>query len=329
MRRAQRTRVAAAVVVATAVAVLVSGCSSASSTTSPPESTATVTVTPGPAIADGPATITVGGVERTFVVRTPDGGGSRGAASGGASESSSDERLPVIIALHGVGGSGSDFERYTGLTDAAGDHMMVVYPDGLPVPDGRRVWNAGDCCNPANTVPTDDIGFLRALIEELRDRGADTEQVYLAGFSNGGMLAYRAACEMGESIAGIAVIAGALTVDDCGNGEAAPVPLLVIHGMEDTIVPFDGGPLSAGVDEGLEGVEFRSVQESVAVWRDRNGCAASPAHSTIGSADVAQYSECAVRGDITVVALPDGEHTWVATDGSFDATPVILNTFGL
>jgi polyhydroxybutyrate depolymerase len=314
MRRAQRTRAAAAVV-ATAVAVLLGGCSSASSTTSPPARTTTVTATPGPAIADGLATITVGGVERTFVVRTPDGGG--------------EEMLPVVVALHGVGGSGTAFERYTGLTDAAGDRMMVVYPDGLPVPDGRRVWNAGDCCNPASTVPTDDIGFLRALIEELRDRGADTEKVYLAGFSNGGMLAYRAACEMGESLAGIAVIAGALTVDDCGNGDAAPVPLLVIHGMEDTIVPFDGGPLSAGVDEGLEGVEFRSVEESVAVWRDRNGCAANPAHSTIGSADVARYSECAMRGDITVVALPDGEHTWVATDGSFDATPVILTTFGL
>jgi polyhydroxybutyrate depolymerase len=283
---------------------------------------------------DARSTITVDGVERTYVVRVPETAPDGGDGAG---------EVPVIIAIHGVGSDAAEFEDYTGLSDAVdADRVMVVYPDGLPVPDGRRVWNAGHCCNPQGKNPTDDVAFLAALISELSAHGADPRRVYLAGFSNGGMFAYRAACELGGTIAGIAVVAGALTVragsagngsvgkgplDDCSS--TTPVPLVVVHGTDDAIVPFDGGPLSAPVQAGLEPVRFLSVAESVRLWRDRNGCRSDARLAVTGDVNVARYTDCAPGGEITAYTITGGGHSWQTDDGAFDSSAAIVEAFGL
>jgi polyhydroxybutyrate depolymerase len=337
-RRSTRRRgVLLPALVVSLLAVLLTGCGPEVSPSDPLSGTAT-----------DRSVVVVDGVERTFLVRAPGNIFSRN--NGGP--------VAAIIAFHGVGSDAAEFEKYTGLSDAVdADRVMVVYPDGLPVPDGRRVWNAGDCCNAEGAQPADDIGFLAALINELSTRGADPGRIYVAGFSNGGMFAYRAACELGESIAGIAVVAGALTVDtevrdtevgdtevgDANAGDAnatdgdtvrtcrsaTPVPLVVVHGTDDTIVPFAGGPLSAPVQAGMTRVRFASVSESVRLWRQHNRCSADARLSVTGDVNVARYTECAAGGEITTYTVTGGGHSWQSVDGVVDSSAIIVDEFAL
>jgi len=298
---------ARAIVSAALVVALLAGCSAGASSLDPsPDPTSELT--------NGRSSITVDGVERTFIARAP--------------HSAGDDAPAVLIALHGLGDTAAGFENATGLTGAVNtDRVMVVYPDGLPTPDGRQSWNAGSCCNPSGQVPVDDVGFLSALITTLVTEGADPEQIYLAGFSNGGMMAYRAACELGETIAGIGVVAGALVVDDCAS--PGVVPLVAVHGTADPVVPYGGEVLSPEVQASLGQVRFPSVAQSVNAWRDRNGCAADAEPSVSGALTTTRYTECAPGGEITVVSIAGGGHTWATPTGPFDPTPVIRDAFGL
>jgi polyhydroxybutyrate depolymerase len=85
----------------------------------------------------------------------------------------------------------------------------------------------------------DDVGFLRALIEKIElDYAVDPKCVYLTGISNGGMMTYRAACELSDKIAAIAPVEGAQNVE-CRP--SSPVSVIVLHGTADHLVPFEGG----------------------------------------------------------------------------------------
>ena len=317
------------VVSAALVVAILAGCSAGASTPDP-SIEPTSSSDPAQGLPNGRASITVDGVERTFIARAPTSAGNNDGADGGhaGGPNAGDDAPAVLIALHGLGDTAAGFENATSLTGAVDtDRVMVVYPDGLPTPDGRQSWNAGSCCNPSNQAPVDDVGFLSALIDTLVTEGADPNQIYLAGFSNGGMMAYRAACELGETIAGIAVVAGALVVDDCTS--PGVVPLVAVHGTADRVVPYNGEVLSPEVQASLGQVRFPSVAQSVNAWRDRNGCAADAEPAVSGALTTIRYTECAPGGEITVVSIAEGGHTWVTPTGPFDPTPVIIDTFGL
>jgi polyhydroxybutyrate depolymerase len=99
------------------------------------------------------------GVARTFHVHLPE------------SYYQSNERLPLLLALHGGGGSADNFEEQSGLNNKADQSgFILVYPDGAENPGILKLqtWNAGKCCGAnAISLDTDDVGFISKLIDEL------------------------------------------------------------------------------------------------------------------------------------------------------------------
>jgi poly(3-hydroxybutyrate) depolymerase len=144
-------------------------------------------------------------------------------------------RATVVIALHGYT-AGPDQVRTALGTDAWADELAatLVYPIGL---GARSSWNAGGCCGSAARSDIDDVGYLSRLITGLRGQGA--ERVFLVGYSNGGMLAYRVGCERPELIDGIAVVNATITVGTCDGAFDA----LHLAGELDPAVPVDGAEL--------------------------------------------------------------------------------------
>lgn len=141
-------------------------------------------------------------------------------------------RERVVVALHGYTG-GPDQLRQQMDADAWARELdaTVVYPTGL----GRRTsWNAGGCCGSAARSGIDDVGFVARTITRLRDAGA--QQVFLVGYSNGGMLAYRVACERPDLVDAIAVVNGTITVGTCEGAFDA----LHLAGEVDPAVPVQG-----------------------------------------------------------------------------------------
>ena len=107
--------------------------------------------------------------------------------------------VPVVLNFHGFTSSGIGQQENTQMDEtAAREGFIVVYPNGLD-----NSWNAGVCCGRSAETNVDDVGFTRAVVEDLGARGCiDTARVYATGMSNGGFLSHRLACEADLMIAG-------------------------------------------------------------------------------------------------------------------------------
>ncbi|HUJ70694.1 MAG TPA: PHB depolymerase family esterase, partial [Verrucomicrobiae bacterium] len=157
--------------------------------------------------------------------------------------------LPLVIVLHGGGGNAEGAIRMTGFNQKADkEGFVVVYPNGSGRLKTRLLtWNSGNCCGYALDSGVDDVGFIRALIDELKKtRAVDPQRVYATGISNGGMMTYRLACELSDKIAAIAPVAGALNLENCQP--TRPVSVIIFHGTADEHVLYNGGEPIRRVD---------------------------------------------------------------------------------
>jgi polyhydroxybutyrate depolymerase len=154
---------------------------------------------------------------------------------------------PLLFVLHGSQQDGKTIRTATGygFDKLAERHKFaVIYPDGY-----KRGWNDGRTAavTPARKEDVDDEGLIAALVERFRRRdGIDPARVFVTGFSNGGQMAFRLAARTPERIAAIAVIgAGLPTPDQWAVTEPKrPLPVLLIAGTRDPIMPYGGGEAS-------------------------------------------------------------------------------------
>src|SRR5690606_11668886 len=150
---------------------------------------------------------------------------------------------PLVIGLHGTGGSASQFERdYDFSLKAELERFIVVYPNGVSSNGqfGLRTWNAGTCCDYAARKKIDDVKFISSLIDKLvNEYRIDPNRVYVTGMSNGGMMCYRLAAEIPDKIAAIAPVSGTMVYTPTSEQKRS-VPLLHLHSRLDKIVPSDG-----------------------------------------------------------------------------------------
>ncbi len=249
--------------------------------------------------ADSLHTLTYDGLERTYILHVPPSYNER-------------HPVPLVISLHGGGGNAGHQRRVSDFNRLADDKgFIVVYPNGTGQrQDAILTWNGGTCCGYAMTNNVDDVGFIRALIAELASTYAiDPKRIYVTGISNGGIMAYRLACEASDVIAAIAPVAGTLNYEPCQPTH--PVAVIHIHGTDDTHLPYNGG---VGPDSRV-GVNFASVQESVGFWTAFNGC--DPQPQTTSSADIQHqvWSGCRDGAAVELYTIIGGKHAWPGSNG--------------
>jgi polyhydroxybutyrate depolymerase len=200
--------------------------------------------------------------------------------------------MPLVVALHGGLGTGKAMAEISGFdrtADARG--LIVAYPDGI-----GRGWNAGSCCGSPMKKNVDDVGFMRSLVADIKQKVAiDPKRVYGTGFSNGAMLVHRVACEAPDVFAAIAAVSGGPMVKDCKPSKGLPV--LLIQGRADPRIPWDGGE--------FEGNYRPSIRQIVADLRVRNRCAAE--ETVVEQNDVVN---CANGQDVQWCGLNGVGHQW-------------------
>ncbi len=217
---------------------------------------------------------------------------------------------PLLFAFHGGGGDGQGMERLTHLNRIADKNgFIVVYPDGL-----NNNWNDG---RPEINPEVDDLGFVSALIDKLKgEYRIDENRIYSTGISNGGMFSYRLACHLSDRIAAVAPVAALLGENlskTCSHPK--PIPIMIIMGTEDPLVPWNGGEIKApGRSRGW----VLSEAATVSFWVRVNGCSPSPEvsylpdHSPNDGTRVRRelYGGGRDNTDVILLVVEGGGHTW-------------------
>ena len=177
--------------------------------------------------------------------------------------------MPLVLALHGGGGTAAGFARYTGLSELA-DEMgfIVVFPQGLD----RTWYDSIHTTAEPSKASVDDTGFLVALTECIRDAyGAGP--AFVLGLSNGGMLTQELLVTHGSVFSGGASIASQMPAGFTACA-TCPVPVLFMNGSDDPIVPYLGGTIT--LPWGETRGEVLPTDENVRMWLRWNNLGDEP-----------------------------------------------------
>jgi polyhydroxybutyrate depolymerase len=198
----------------------------------------------------------------------------------------------------------------TGFTaKASSEGFIVVYPEGTA--RGRiplLTWDAGHCCGYAMDEQVDDVGFLGALIDTLSSRyPVDPGRIYVTGMSNGAMMSHRVARERPDRVAAIAPVVGALFGDETTHRPG--VSALMINGMLDNSVPYEGGMSGGRFTGSWDGTPVRPAAYQATFWANANGCDPS---ATVMEAEryIHLRHECPSSIAVELYAVKDNGHAW-------------------
>ena len=214
--------------------------------------------------------------------------------------------------LHGGFGSASQAEktyRWDPKADANG--FVVVYPDGE-----NHAWNAGSCCGAPARNHVDDVSFITSVVSAVEAQiRIDPRRMYVAGMSNGAMMALTLACKT-DLFAAAAPVSGA-EMTSCDK--PLPISILHIHGLADSRVPMDGSP---GSGKGNVPAHT-SVADGVAGWRRVNSCKA-PTSKTRGVVTTSTAA-CADGRAVTLITIAGAGHQY---PGSVPKSAIVQRLLG-
>ncbi|MCB1886222.1 MAG: hypothetical protein KDH20_01330 [Rhodocyclaceae bacterium] len=201
-------------------------------------------------------TIDVGGVPRTYLAYVP--------------EQLPAGPRPLVLVAHGGGGSHYGMVKLTAAgfhKQAERDGFLVVYPKAI-----ERMWDFGDGgAGEHFDPPRNDLAYFEALIRDVSAaHPVDPARVFMTGNSRGAKAAFFLACKRPGLIRAIAAVTMTLPdylADDCAKGP--PLPLALLVGTEDPIVPLAGGALSVG---GEPRGTVLSLADTLGLWKARHHC---------------------------------------------------------
>ncbi len=186
------------------------------------------------------------------------------------------ENHPALLSLHGGGGTAMGQAASSQLNALANEQKFyVIYPEGSGV---VQTFDAGACCGSAQSQNINDVLFIKTVISDVSlHYKINSSKVFGSGFSNGAIMSHRLACELSDTISGIAAVSG-------GSGEfdfnlnryytcnpSRPIPVLHFHASNDRNYAFAGG--NGG---GVSGTAFYPIDSTIQDWIGRNNVQNTP-----------------------------------------------------
>jgi polyhydroxybutyrate depolymerase len=240
--------------------------------------------------------LTSGGRERSYRLFVPPGYDGRA-------------RLPLVLDLHGSGGTAAGQARNSGFETLAAREVALVA--SLQADNGR--WNV-----PVAEGRPDDVAYASDVIDHVAARVCtDLARVYATGFSGGARMSSLLGCKLNARIAAIAPMAGLRWPGPC-DGRA--VPVLTLHGLADPQNTYDGHAEGRGA-EWLE-----SVPEALAAWARYDGCNANAVFEDLpGPLSTLHYEGCQDGAAVRLIRIDGLNHAWAREQ--VDATAVMWEFF--
>jgi polyhydroxybutyrate depolymerase len=293
--------------------------------------------------------VTIGDVDRTYLVRLPQGYDAK-------------QKYPVVILLHGMNQDTDDMERLTRFAPMADKNgIIAVYPKALhgrwnvgvrpptrqqtmgPPGRGRRGGggypgggggypgggggypggggggggyprggqSGGQDREEHRTEQADDVDFLNQMLDQMALKfSVDATRVYATGLSEGGLMAMKVGCSMADRIAAIAPV-GAAMPKSMICLPSRPLPVVMINGTSDPVVPYGGG-----TEHNLQ-LPVVSVQDSAKAWARIDRCSEKPTESKLAAHEkggmevkVETFDGCHEGAQVVSYSVKGAGNTW-------------------
>ncbi len=251
-------------------------------------------------------TIKVDGVDRHYLLHVPPG-------------YDASKPMPMILALHGMGGNSADFEKRTKLNQTADkEGFIVVYPDSTDWFNQKdwKTWDTDDGIIPPGKH-VDDTKFLRSVIDTTQSQlNVDDKRIYMAGISNGGMMTMHAAGPLSDKLAAVAVVSGAMSGKE--ESPTQPLSVLNIHGTNDTVIPING---IEGVPDSLTQLGIPTFKPNSYIptyWNIKDGITGSPTTEKVGNETRQHWVNPKNGAEVEQIVVAGGEHTPSDVQGTMD-----------
>jgi len=233
-------------------------------------------------------TITVDGVERSYILDVPE-------------TLKPGEPAALLFDFHGIGHSGAGVWSVSAFRDLAPrERFITVYPTGLPVQFTRGDRHfAGPGWEIRTLTGNRDVDFTLAMLERIESTYCiDRARVFSTGFSNGAYFSHVLACTHADRFAAIAPVSGGwLSSWTCEPGR--PVPVLIQHGRQDDVI------------------DVAEARRAFAAWDGIDGCGEPGAASAVGGpapSDMSCATAPGCRDGVAVVYCEgDFAHRWPAS----------------
>ena len=236
------------------------------------------------------------------------------------SPNSIQNHAPLVFVLHGYGGSAGGMIGYSDMNAIAEENgFAVCYPEGISDQGGANFWNVGYEMHENQTV--DDVAFLSSLANYLQaEYGFDSQNTFSTGFSNGGDMSYMLACQANNIFRAIAPVAGCMMEEIYNTCDSSPVPVLEIHGRNDSVTLWNGDMQN---NDGWGA--YYGTEEGIDFWVETNNCMSNeniilPNTNTSDGSYIInhKYSDCIDNAEVWLYEVVNGGHDWPGSSGNMD-----------
>lgn len=220
----------------------------------------------------------------------------------------------LVFVFHGGKGDGRQAEEFSGFSSLADEQgFIVVYPDAV-----KGQWNDGRGVRRfhSHKKKIDDVGFVLALIDTLQaEYNVNPRGIFITGASNGAMFCNRLAAEAPERFSAMAAVIGSMAKPIAKDfNPTQPIPVLIMNGTEDPLVPFQGG--------GVGFLGFRGkvigVEACVQKWVVHNQCDEPTEILELPDIDPEDgtrviktvYTSETASAEVVYYKIVNGGHTW-------------------
>jgi polyhydroxybutyrate depolymerase len=160
-------------------------------------------------------------------------------------------------------------------------------------------------------APADDIGFFNQMLDHLGEKfPVDTSRIYVVGLSEGGFMSLRLGCSLSDRIAAVGAV-GADMPKSMICLPSRPVPVVMIDGTSDPVVPYGGG-----TEHNLN-LPVISAEDSAKAWAKIDRCAEKPDKDKISAKEkggmetkVDTYPNCQKAARVVLYSVKGGGNTW-------------------
>lgn len=216
------------------------------------------------------------------------------------SSNNTDSPMPLVFNFHGTSSNPEEISALNQLEVLAEQETFIVVAPQAAFsyePEGPKTWNVEQLNSPYN-----DIAFVKALIAQLQqDYSIDTRRIYATGFSGGARMSSRLACDMADTFAAVAPIAGVRYGENCAP--VKPMPVITYHGTQDPVNHYTHKTDSPrywreGVEPAIDG------------WVSHNQCQSAKTKTLQPGLTKTTWSACHDDVNVVFIRSLQGGHTW-------------------